>query len=325
MDYYLYPPFFRIEPQTSFGKAWEDFCCRLLNVAHQTTDISVREPPDRGIDLFWPSEGIAYQCKAVESGISRDFKTDHTNTSFKKAWDYRPQIRWQQYVLCTNVSLTGPQEEALLRIYPEMKILSSSYWIELCRRFHEHVADRFQLLIPIAPTYVHQAVEAIKRRYGRDYLPQMREYAQEDLLSILLYSNKHKHIFEFSIPSAFTVQDVLLMLRELFELPAPRYIHEHNVVVSLEHSLHVNNKEVAPQQKLREFQIGARSLVTLWKTITWSDNGRSTQTTDLEGHLNRARTRSQRPLYGPPKLAVDQYTREVDAAIDRTINRFRHE
>lgn len=322
MEYHLYPPFFLIEPQISFDKAWEFFCCRLLNLTNKTTDIYVREPPDRGVDLFWPAEGIAYQCKSVESGRTKDFQAAHVKTSLKKAQDYQTQIGWRQYILCTNVDLTAPQEETLLRMRPDMKILRCSYWTELCRRFHEQIADRFQLLIPVAPTHVQQAVQAINHLYLSTYLPQMLEYSQESLITILLYSDRHKHIFEFSIPSAFTAHEVLLMLRALFGLPGPKYIREHNTTVSLEHSLHVNNKEVAPRQKLSELQISDRPLVTLWKTMVWSDNGHKTQTTDLESPFKRLILDPKGPIYGPERLAVEQYTQEIDRAIDQAVARF---
>ena len=156
MEYHLYPPFFVIEPQTSFSKAWEDFCRRLLNLDWRTTAIHRRTPPDRGIDLFWQAEGIAYQCKAVESGFPGDFRTAHVKTSIKKAQEYQAQIGWQKYVLCTNVDLTGPQTETLQQMLPGIEMLLGGYWTDLCQRFHEQIADRFRLLIPVAPMHVHR-------------------------------------------------------------------------------------------------------------------------------------------------------------------------
>jgi hypothetical protein len=322
MEYHLYPHFFVIEPQTSFSKAWEDFCCRLLNLEYKTTAIHRRTPPDRGIDLFWQAEGIAYQCKAVESGQAGDFQTSHVKTSLKSAQKYQAQTGWRKYVLCTNVDLTGPQKETLQQMFPDMEILLCGYWTELCRHFHEQVADRFRLAIPVAPVYVQRAIQTINQVYLRTYLPQMQEYSQVPFINILLYSDKYKHIFEFSIPSTFTAHEVLLMLRELFELPGPKYMQEYNTTVSLEYSLHVDNKEVAPQQKLSELQINDRPLVTLWKTIVWSDSGRKTQTTDLESPFKKPILKPQTPIYGPERLAVEQYKQEIDRAIDQAISQF---
>jgi len=323
MEYYLYPPFLLIEPQNSFADAWEYFCCRLLNLEHQTNKIYVRKPPDRGVDLFWPDEGIAYQCKAVENGTAGGLQLAHVKASFKQALDYQAQIGWRDYILCTNVDLTGPQQEKLLQMYPGLKIQGYSYWMQLCRRFHEQIADRFQVLIPIAAPHIQQAVQAINKRYLHNYLPIIQEYPPTDLIHILLYSNRYKHIFEFSIPVVFTAHDILLMLRELFELPGPKYIQEHHTVVSLEYSLHVNNKEVAPQQKLSELQVNDRPIITLWKTIVWSENHRTLPaTTDLESTFQKPVSKSKGSLYGSEKLAVEQYIREMDRAVNRAITRF---
>jgi hypothetical protein len=322
MEYHLYPPFFVIEPQTSFSKAWEDFCRRLLSLEWRTTAIHRRIPPDRGIDLFWQAEGLAYQCKAVESGFTGDFQTAHVKTSIKKAQEYQTQIGWRKYALCTNVDLTGPKTETLQQMLPDIEILPAGYWTDLCQRFHEQIADRFRLLIPVAPVHVQRATQAINQIYLRNYLPQMQEYTQTPLLNMLLYLDSYKHIFDIPIPSTFTAHEVLLMLRELFELPGPKYIREHNTTVSLEYSLHIDNKEVPAQQKLGELQVNDRPLVTLCKTIIWSDNGHKTQTTDLESSFKEPIPRLKTPLHGPERSAVEQYTQEIGRAIDQAIMRF---
>jgi hypothetical protein len=111
----------------------------------------------------------------------------------------------------------------------------------------------------------------------------------------------------------------------LFELPGPKYIREYNTAVSLEYSLHVNNKEVAPQQKLSELQIDHRPLVTLWKTMIWSDNGRALPPmTDLESSFKGSAPKPKKFLYEPERLAVEQYAREIDGAIEKAIARFNH-
>lgn len=322
MEYHLYPPFFVIDPQTSFSKAWEDFCRRLLNLEWRTTAIHRRTPPDRGVDLFWQIEGIAYQCKAVESGFAGSFQTAHVKTSIKKALQYQNQIGWQKYVLCTNVDLTALQIETLQQMFPDIEILSGAYWTDLCHRFHEQIADRFRLLIPVASKYVKRAIQNINQTYLRIYFPQLQEYAQTPLLNVLLYLDSYKHIFDIQIPSTFTAHEVMLMLRELFELPGPKHIREYDTTVSLEYSLHVDNKEVPPQQKLGELQVGNRPLVTLRKTIVWSDGDRKIQTIDLESSYRASVPKLKKPLYGSERLAVEQYTRDIDMAIDQAILRF---
>lgn len=322
MEYHLYPPFFVIEPQTSFSKAWEDFCRRLLSLEWRTTAIHRRTPPDRGIDLFWQTEGIAYQCKAVESGLAGDFQTALVKASIKKAQEYQTLIGWQKYVLCTNVDLTGPKTETLQQMLPDIEMLPAGYWTDLCQRFHEQIADRFRLLIPVAPIHVQRATQAINQIYLRSYLPQMQENTQIPSINMLLYLDSYKYIFDIPIPATFTAHEVLLLLRDLFELPGPKYIREHNTTVSLEYSLHIDNKEVSAQQALGELQVNNRPLVTLCKTIIWTDNGHKTQTIDFESAFRAPTPKPKTPFHGPERLAVEQYTQEIDKAIAQAIVRF---
>src|SRR5437870_5691049 len=83
MEYFFYPPFFEIAPEPSFDQAWESFCCLLLNLEHRTHDIRRRVPPDFGVDLYWPEQRIAYQCKAVLSGHAGDFAVSKAIRSIK--------------------------------------------------------------------------------------------------------------------------------------------------------------------------------------------------------------------------------------------------
>ncbi len=322
MEYHLYKPFFLVDPHSKFADAWEDFCCRLLNLKHKTNDIFIRTPPDYGVDLFWPDKSIAYQCKAVESGRPDKLSTVHIEKSLQQALKYQAQIGWQHYVLCTNVDPTGPKESKIRQLYPAIEILRRSYWIQLCREFHDQIADRFQILIPIAPPHIQQAVQEIKRRYSREYYPQLQEAAQEKLLPILLYSNRHKHVFEFAIPSYFTAHDLLLMLRELFKLPGPNCIREYNTTASLEYWLQANDKQLVPHQKLSELQVEDRPIITLWKIMIWSDTNGKGSIIDLESTGQRPVPKSRRHPSEPERLAIEQYGREVDKAIDRAIIRF---
>lgn len=325
MEYYLYPPFFLVEPQTSFSSAWEDFCRLLLNLDKRTTTIHRRMPPDRGVDLFWKDEKIAYQCKAVESGPAGKLRMDHIRKSIREALEYQGRIGWRKYILCTNVTPTGLQVEKLQQMLPEIEILPCGYWTDLCQQFHEQIANRFRLLIPVASIHVHQAVQAINHTYSQAYLPQAQEVMQGPTLNALLYSNKHKHIFDIPIPVTLTINEILLMLRELLELPGPKYMREQNTIVSLEYSLHINNKEVPLQQRLQDLNAGNRPLITLLTTICWSDSGHTTQALVLEGlsHSLETHSRGNRTSpYGPAKLAVERYAQEIERAIDQAAARF---
>src|SRR5437870_1273843 len=122
MEYHLYPPFFEITPEPSFSDAWEAFCCLLLNLRNGTTEIRRRTPPDSGVDLTWSSTKFAYQCKAVESGKAGDFPLSKAIDSVETALQHRASIGWDKYGICTNVDVTGAQEEKIRKVYADVEL-----------------------------------------------------------------------------------------------------------------------------------------------------------------------------------------------------------
>ena len=144
---HLYPPFFGIEPETSFADAWEVFCGDVLKRHEKTTEIRRREPPDDGVDLLWREKKVAYQCKSVESGRIGDFDVTKAVKSMKAAIAHRDKTGWKQYVICTNVELTGKQETNLRQACEEadveLRLLTPSFWIPRCHEQWRHVEARF--------------------------------------------------------------------------------------------------------------------------------------------------------------------------------------
>src|SRR5260370_42425183 len=107
MNYYFYPPFFVIDPQTSFDEAWEVFWCEMLNLDNTTNLIRRRVPPDLGADLLWDEERTIIQYKYVINGDSSDLDISKIKQSIDRAKENQVSLGWQKYVLCTNVNLTG--------------------------------------------------------------------------------------------------------------------------------------------------------------------------------------------------------------------------
>ncbi|MGH2510544.1 MAG: hypothetical protein ACRDHZ_24480, partial [Ktedonobacteraceae bacterium] len=151
MFYNLYPPCFIIDPQTSFDDAWEVFCCQLLQLEHQTGEIYQREPPESGVDLFWRAQGIAYQCKSTVKGQGGKISLAKMSKSLKDALQVQQSLGWQQYVFCTNVKVTGKQDDTLRQIYPNIDFYGPAYWQRLCHSFHAHVTNRFRIMLPLTP------------------------------------------------------------------------------------------------------------------------------------------------------------------------------
>src|SRR5260370_164353 len=113
MIYILHPPIFVVPEETSFADAWEAFCCKTLNVREQTDEIYRRHHPEQGIDLYFPTKQIAYQCKSVESGKSSDFNVARALESVRVAKQVQPELGWKEYAICTNVDITGSSEKRL--------------------------------------------------------------------------------------------------------------------------------------------------------------------------------------------------------------------
>lgn len=319
MEYYLYPPYFISNPQSDFSDAWEDFCRFLLNLEHQTTDIRRRTPPDLGADLLWDTHGIAYQCKAVESGQPGRLKMSDVLDSIEDAKKNQARLGWKKYILCTNVDITGTQDEKLKAAVPDIKIRDRGYWTDLCKKFHHQIKPRFRRLIPFPEENVKHAINQV---YYRTYLQSFQNKTSD--LTLHVCSATREEILELPVYSKFTVHEIHLILRELFELPDPKIYRDLNITLSLDYSLHINNKEAPPHKKLAELVTGNYPLVALWKIIIWHDNGREIESITMEDALPYEKLRNA-PLkspHGPAKIAVQRYRQEIEEALDKAILRF---
>jgi hypothetical protein len=128
------PRVFVIEPQTSFHEAWEVFCCEMLNLHFDTTEICRRTPPDRGVDLHWAKRRMAWQCKSVGGERSPKFRTDGAMKSMKDALKSQTNPLWEKYFICSNVDLTGSQQDKLRRVIPGVEFLTPTFWTSVCRK-----------------------------------------------------------------------------------------------------------------------------------------------------------------------------------------------
>ncbi|MFW9998410.1 MAG: hypothetical protein ACFFD4_40615, partial [Candidatus Odinarchaeota archaeon] len=146
--YKLYPPFLDVPEEHDFAGAWESFCCKMLNLTHDTSSIIRRKHPDQAVDLYDQEKEFAYQCKSVESGKSSDFRVDKSLDSIRKAKEARRDgtVPWKKYYLCTNVALSGKADTKLRKELPEIKILPESYWQQQCEKHSDYVRRFFRVL-----------------------------------------------------------------------------------------------------------------------------------------------------------------------------------
>jgi hypothetical protein len=143
----FHPPHFLIEPQTSFADAWEDFCCKALNLHNNSDVIRRRTPPETGIDLYSEQEQIAYQCKSVEDATGK-LKPNKAEESLCSALKIRSSAAtpWKKYVICSNAPLTGTCEERLKAICEDVQFLTPDFWEPICRKHWNDLKDRFRLI-----------------------------------------------------------------------------------------------------------------------------------------------------------------------------------
>lgn len=320
MEYHFHPPYFRSDPHTSFADAWEVFCCSLLNLENDTNVIRRRKPPEQGIDLIWQTEGIAYQCKSVEHELGK-FRIDKAKTSLKTALEHQSHIGWKKYTICTNVTLTGTQEMILRRLWSDIDIYDYSRWQNLCRRFHEHIADYFCVLIPIVPVYISNEIKKINQRFATDFLPRFSSH--EPLIHVLVGLHAYQNAFDLQIPASFTAQEFLLLLKELFLLPDPITVSASSDVTFVTHYLCLGEREIPLHQKLGALQAGDRPLFTVLRLVARSSI-RGTETSGLyEGVVRKRTAQSRRPPNSSETHAVEQYTRQLEIALTEAAKRFR--
>ena len=104
------------------------------------------------MDLHWKEENIAYQCKSVEEATGK-FNVTKAKESLQRALEIREQLGWEKYVLCSNVYLTGPQEQQLREIFKDIKLLTPSFWVPRCLEQSKYLKDRFNRIVRMSNRY----------------------------------------------------------------------------------------------------------------------------------------------------------------------------
>lgn len=269
--YRLHPPFLYVPEQEDFSRVWENFCCKLLNISNATTEIYVRNPPEQGVDIYYPSMRTAYQCKSVESGKSGDFNAAKAVESIEAAKRAKSEIGWERYVLCVNVAVSGAAEAALKRALSEIEILPKSHWIQLCEKNPLEVERNFRRLIEVPRPEV---LDAIQGRFVDHYSLELQKKVQRASFDVLLYSNRHDTTYRVPVSDEFTCNDLLEIIRQFFKLPESTSISSQGIDVSLSHAVVFNGKKVPLALTLRQAGITRGSIITYWTTIGWKDTER---------------------------------------------------
>lgn len=270
IQYRLYPPFLSVAENSSFADGWEHFCCKLLDLDEDVSEIQVRAAPEQGVDIYYPGKQIAYQCKSVESGRSGDFNVTKAVKSYEAALAIMGSLPWKEYVLCTNVDLTGTTLATLKDKVPDVRVLGASYWQQLCEKFAVAVARNFQTVINIQPSFlsIGNGIPEIDAM-----LSELPAEGDPGVFLINLYSNLHDTIYRVPVRSDLKIKTLLDAIMRLFDLPGQANFEVDQISVSLSHSLVSDERRIPFDKSLAEAGIGPGALLTYWTTFRYRDRG----------------------------------------------------
>jgi len=276
--YKFYPPFFIVNEETSFSDSWEVFCCNLLNIENNTSNIVRRLPPECGVDLFFADQKIAYQCKSVESGLTSGFNLTKIKESYNSALMIKTSLGWEKYIVCINTDLSGTQMENFKRELPDVSILTKSYWTTLCNKYPSMVQENFRRFIPIQPKTVE---EKITDRFKSSYSDHLQTLLNVNSFDLLFYSNRHSSVYSIPVSKDFKISDLLNILRSIFKLPPPTEF-SGGVEVSISYSIIFNGKKIPLEKTISDSGIDDSSYITFWLTMTYSQNNEKATSTTMQ-------------------------------------------
>lgn len=202
-------PFLKYHGYESFSDIWEMFCCKVLNIDEGGGDLYIRTPPESGIDIYSDTTKKAYQCKSVLSGDDKGFNVTQAINSLHSALKVKSSLGWQEYYVCANVGVTGKQIIQLQAVYPDVKVLPSSYWKELSEKHIDKLTQHFRRLIDLptaTPTGINNVnfTSLINKTY-----PHLK-----GTKSVIFYFERRNEAFKIKINDNCTVLDFLTFIEE---------------------------------------------------------------------------------------------------------------
>lgn len=322
MIYNLYPPFFIVPEESNFADAWESFCCKMLCLTENTAEIYRRNPPEQGIDLYYPAKQVAYQCKSVESGKSGDFNVSKVIDSIRSAKQAKAPLGWKKYAICTNVNITGTSEKKIKSELPDVILYPRSYWQNLCEKYSHYVERNFRIVLDISS---QRLTDTINDGFHPHYSNELKTKLAKDSFNLFLYVNRHDKIYRLRVSPDFEVEDLLDILRSFFKLPESKTIRSERITVSIAHSMVISGEKQTLSKTLREIGVVANSVITYWTTLVWKDEDKSEEFKKDVIHLMRRTDdllRPQDPRYRAKK-AIEGFEKDLHRAFenfDKSLN-----
>lgn len=307
--YHLYPPFFLVPEEGNFADAWESFCCKMLCLVENTDEIYRRNFPEQGIDLYYPTKKIAYQCKSVNSGKSGDFNVTKAINSIKSAKKVKNVVGWEKYAICTNVDITGASEVKIREELSDAIIHPKSYWQNLCEKYHQYVERNFRIILDIPPK---RLMDTLNDSFYSGYSYKMKKDLKKDSIDIFLYSNRQDKIYRLPVSPYFKVKDLLQILRGFFKLPESDTFESEQITVSIRHSIVINGMKQAFSKTLQELGVVTGDIITYWTNFVWKD-----ESDEFEGdviHIITLGALERRDPRLRAQKAIEKFEKEVQRA-----------
>jgi len=227
-EYYLYPPFFKNQSESSFADSWESFCLKLLKLENNTQSIQRRTPPEYGIDLFYKDKKIAYQCKSV-ADKDGNFNITKAKESLKSALVVKEELGWEEYYICANSDVTGQQIKKLKEEYENLELKEKNYWLGLCEKYPAIVQSNFRKLVDVPTQFQLKKIQntlnipsSIKDRINKE----------DNVFCIWIYTNNGDRVFQLKVFSEMLFSEFILLLRSILGVSNKAVINTEELKVS---------------------------------------------------------------------------------------------
>lgn len=262
-------------PATNFGEAWELLCLELLHAESADHTVHRLAPPDRGVDIFRPTTGCAYQCKSNERGTFGVIDADDCVMSLKRAIDARTDIGWASYCIATNAPLTGIGIGKINGFadsagIPRPSFLGPEYWDCLCEQHRSRIESFFDYRVFVTEAEVLEAMK--KSRYYDHVIKQAQESMMSFPLTMRLTNNRTPIELQVPFSSELTVGKLVNVAQELLGISL-NWANFPDLGTSCgpSVSLTVDRTPQAFKLKLSELNEEQRSKLQLWIKLIWRD------------------------------------------------------
>ncbi len=253
--YNLYNPFFKEEYGSSFGESWEIFCLKLLKLHYKDEEIEKRNPPESGVDLYFPKRKIAFQCKSVSDKDGK-FNITHAKKSLKDALSIKNTLKWEKFILCVNGELTGSQLQQLKDIHEDIEVFSKYFWIQLCENHREIVQKHFRVIIDVPISF---QIKQMKKLSLSKILVSENE---KDAFKVLFYSPNSEFVY-ITVHPEMTVENLYSIIKDLLQIPDQISYFNSNLDIYL--LLCLNDEKLTDtKMTLKELRLTSNSYFILY-------------------------------------------------------------